>query len=312
MDNRKLVLWVFVVTGVISGILWWLGSDKKELILFHPLKVNYTVEQEKFEAEKDQSSQNRNFLSVLRDKISRLQGSYAIYVFRLSENKGYGINEDAIIPAASIMKVPIMLAVMKKVENGQLKMDGEYVLRDEDKQSGSGPIEFMAEGTKLSVQQLTEYMMKNSDNTAPVVLINMLGKDAVKKEILSLGMESTDFENNTTTAFDVGLMWRKIYEMKNEEINNLLENSIYEDRLPVGLPDTVDVIHKVGTGDGVWADGGIIQCPMSNVPAMPAGRQCPIEPLVIVILNKDVDASESAEMVPSLTKEIWEYETQTK
>lgn len=305
MDNRKLVLWVFVVTGVISGILWWWGSDKKELILFHPLKVNYTVEQKKFEAEKDQSSQNRNFLSVLRDKISRLQGSYAIYVFRLSENKGYSINEDAIMPAASIMKVPIMLAVMKKVENGQLKMDGEYVLRDEDKQSGSGPIEFMAEGTKLSVQQLTEYMMKNSDNTAPVVLINMLGKDAVKKEILSLGMESTNFENNTTTAFDVGLMWRKIYEMKNEEINNLLKNSIYEDRLPVGLPDTVDVIHKVGTGDGVWADGGIIQC--SEI-----STQCSVEPLVIVILNKDVDASESAEMVPSLTKEIWNYETQTK
>lgn len=297
MANRKLILWIFVVTGIVSGILWWWGSDKKDLILFRPLKVNYTVEQKKFEVEKDQSSQNRNFLSTLQDKISKLQGSYAIYVFRLSENKGYGINEDVIMPAASIMKVPILLAVMKKVENGQLEMDSEYVLRDEDKQSGSGPIEFMDAGTKLSVKILLAYMTKNSDNTATYVLANMIGRKEIEIEIERLGMKNTNFDENTTTAADLVTMWRKIYEMKNEEINKLLENSIYEDRLPAGLPDTVEVIHKVGTGEGVWADAGIVMAE---------------EPLVIVILNKNVDLDQAAKIVPDLTKEIWNYETQPK
>lgn len=306
MVNRRLILWIFVITGVMSGIFWWLGSDKKELIWFQPLRVNYTVSQKKFEAEKDQSSRNRNFLSNLQNEIGQLQGSYAIYVFRLTESKGYGINEDITMPATSIMKVPIMLTVRRAMAEGKLTWDTKYVLRDEDKRSGSGPIEFMDAGTELSVQQLTEYMIKNSDNTAPVVLTNMLGKDAIDKEILSLGMTSTDFGNNTTTAFDVGLMWRKIYETKDEDVLNLLKDSIYEDRLPAGLPDFLDVIHKVGTGDGVWSDAGIIQCPP------PAGGQCAIEPLVIVILNKDVDPDQAAKTVPSLAKEIWDYEAQPK
>ncbi|KKS32700.1 MAG: beta-lactamase [Candidatus Amesbacteria bacterium GW2011_GWA2_42_12] len=315
MVNRKFIFWVFVVTGIVSGILWWWGSDKKELILFHPLKVSYTVEQKKFEAEKDQSSQNRNFLSTLQDKIGKLQGTYAIYVFRLSKNKGYGINEDLIMPAASIMKVPIMLAVRQATSEGKLTWDTKYTLKDEDKRSGSGPIEFMDAGSELTVQQLTEYMIKNSDNTASMVLSNMLGRDVIDKEILLLGMEHTNFRDYTTTAFDVGLMWRKIYEMKNEDIFNLFKDSIYEDRLPAGLPDTVDVIHKVGTGDGVWVDAGIVMPQILNPPVGRAGpkSQVPnIEPLVIVILNKGVDASESAKMVPTLTKEIWEYETQSK
>src|SRR3972149_8860591 len=103
------------------------------------------------------------------------------------------------------MKVPILLAAVKK-----LNLDDEYVLGDGDKQSGSGPIEFMEAGTKLTVEQLMTYMIKNSDNTATLVLARMAGKGETENEIQKLGMTDTNFKENTTTAMDVVTMWRKV------------------------------------------------------------------------------------------------------
>ena len=302
--NRKLIIWVFVVTGVMSGWLWWREQKPK----LPALKISYLIENKEMAGERDASRETARLLTQIRTKLSAVQGNWAVAVYRIDEKKGYGTGEAMVLPAASIMKVPILLAVMKKVENGQLKMDSEYVLREEDKQSGSGPIEFMDAGTKLTVVQLMTYMTKNSDNTATLVLARMAGKGETEKEIARLGMKDTIFKENTTTAADLVTMWRKVYEEKNESVWGLLQDSIYEDRIPLGLPDGVSFVHKVGTGDGVWADGGITQCSMSNVPTMPVGRQCSIKPLVIVILNKDIDADEAKKLVPELTKLIWDYE----
>ncbi len=290
--NRKLIIWAFVVTGLVSGWLWWREQKPK----LEPLKISYLIENKEVAGERDASRETSRLVTQIQDKLKTAQGSWAVAVYRLDEKKGYGVGEDTVLPAVSIMKVPILLAAAKK-----LNPDEVYILRDEDKQNGSGPIEFMEAGTKLTVRQLLEEMTKKSDNTAPVVLTRMVGKKEIEMEIERLGMKNTNFGENTTTAEDVVVMWRKIYEEKNQQVLDLLQDSIYEDRIPLGLPEAVDFIHKVGTGDGVWADGGIIQCSISNI-------QCSIKPLVIVILNKDVDTDGAKKLVPELTKLIWDYE----
>ncbi len=281
-----------MVTGLVSGWLWWREQKPK----LEPLKISYQIERKEIAGERDASRETARLLTQIRSKLNSVQGKWAVAVYRLDEKKGYGVGQETVLPAASIMKVPIMMAAMKK-----LNLDEVYVLREEDKQSGSGPIEFMDGGTKLSVKDLLTYMAKNSDNTATYILANMVGRGEIEIEIERLGMKNTDFDENTTTAEDVATMWRKIYGEKNEQVTELLQDSIYEDRIPLGLPEGVDLVHKVGTGDGVWADGGIIQCSISNI-------QCSIKPLVIVILNKDVDTDGAKKLVPELTKLIWDYE----
>ena len=295
--NRKLIIWVFVVTGVMSGWLWWREQKPK----LPALKISYLIENKEMAGERDASRETARLLTQIRTKLSAVQGNWAVAVYRIDEKKGYGTGEAMVLPAASIMKVPILLAVMKKVENGQLKMDSEYVLREEDKQSGSGPIEFMDAGTALSVRRLVEEMMKKSDNTAPVVLIRLVGRKEIEKEIEVLGMKNTNFGENTTTAYDAGLMWRKIYEMKDEEMWTLLKDSIYEERIPAGVPREVEVLHKVGTDVNVWADAGIIQCSVLSA-------QCSTKPFILVILNEGVDMDEAKKLVPDLSRTIWEYE----
>ena len=108
-------------------------------------------------------------------------------------------------------------------------------------------------------------------------------------------MAHNDFDQNTTTAYDVAMMWRKIYEEKNQPMLDLLQDSIYEDRIPLGLPDGVGLVHKVGTGDGVWADAGIVMAE---------------KPFVLVIMNEKVDMDEAKKLVPELTKVIWDFEAE--
>ena len=126
-----------------------------------------------------------------------------------------------------------------------------------------------------------------------------------------MGMTASSFEENTTTAADVGRMWVKLYkgEYLREEywqkMESWLTDSIYEDRIPAGLPvrDGVKVIHKVGTGAGVWADGGVIECKSVRV------EECKFDPFVLVVLNKETKRDEALSAVPELVRKIWAYET---
>ena len=288
--NRKLIAWCFVVTGVVSGFFWARGGGK----MVDPtpevksLKISYIV------GETDSSRETNRLVAALRKKLAQATGDWTVWVYRLDERKGYGINEDKIMPAASIMKVPIMLAVWEAVGRGDLDWDKSYTLREGDKQNGSGPIEFMDAGTQLTVLRLVAEMMNKSDNTAPVILTRLVGKDEVIRGIKRLSMEDTNFEENTTTAYDVSLAWRKIYDLADTQMQGWLKDSIYEERIPAGVPGDVEVLHKVGSDAGIWADSGIVMAP---------------KPFILVIMNKDIDPDQAKTLVPEITKLIWDFET---
>ncbi len=294
--NRKLVGGLFVITGIMSAVFWLKGGHQD----WESLKYTYKVEDKKTDSSRDVSRQTTQLVSQLQKQLTGATGTYAVYVYRLAENKGYGLNENQVMPAASIMKVPIMASVFKAIENGELNLDDTYSLQSADKRSGSGPIEYMSAGTKLTIQRLMEEMGKKSDNTAPIVLSRLAGKTNVEKTISDLGMTNTSFDDNTTTAFDVASAWRTLYQdqyLTPEHLQlmwEFLQDSIYEDRIPQGLPEDTKLVHKVGTDSDIWADAGIV---MGD------------KPFVLVILNREVKQDEAKTLVPALTKTIWEFES---
>lgn len=309
--NRWLIGVAFGLTGIVSVIFWWRGTEKDRLPnlegWWQPLRISYSVQPRHVaRSEADISRPTARFISQLRRKLEEESGDYGVYVYRLGEKVGYGLAEDQVLPAASIMKVPIMVAVYRAAAQGQINLDETYVLQEGDKQSGSGPIEFMAAGTKLTIRRLLEEMGKKSDNTAPMILIRLVGRSAIKDTLQTLGMTRTDFDKNTTTAYDVAKMWHSLYLGKvvtgdyREQLWGMLRDTIYEDRIPAGLSKgEVVVVHKVGTDVGVWADAGIV---------MPAKPEQNFDPLVIVILNQGVNIEEAKEAVPQITTMIWDFE----
>lgn len=289
--NRKLIAWFFTITGLLSLGLWWKGRVPDSGGWWRPLKITYEIEKKELKGNRDISRETAKLVGQVSDWLGGQKGKYGFYVYRLGEEVGYGGNEDEMMPGASIMKIPIMATVLNKIDGGQLTYENIYILKDTDKESGSGPIEFMGAGTKLSVRNLLEQMGKKSDNTAARVLADIAGRGDIREEMKNLGMKGADFDNNVLSAYEVAMMWKNLWNKYPTALDSFLKESIYEERIPKGLPEGVEIVHKVGTGDGVWADSGVV-----------AGK------FVLVILNKDIDIDEAKKTVPELTKMLWDFE----
>jgi hypothetical protein len=62
----------------------------------------------------------------------------------------------------------------------------------------------------------------------------------------------------------------------------------------------VRFVHKVGTGDGVWEDGGFV-IPLESSPSA--------NPFVLVVVNKDVNLEQAKTAVSDIAKLVWEYQS---
>lgn len=275
--NRRGILWFFLICGVISLVIWSRSKNFGTFSWIKPFEVSYLI-----------PKSNKDTMQ-LKNLIKNLQGNYAILVYHLNDQTWYGLNEDMEMPAASIMKVPIMAAALEN-----LNLEDQYTLINGDKQSGSGSIEFMDEGTTLTIKELITEMGQKSDNTATNILARKVGDEAVLKILSDWDMTKTDYEQNTITASDAVKMWQQVY--KKPDMWNYLQDSIYEDRITLGLPEGTKFAHKVGTDDGVWSDSGIVFAP---------------KPFILVILTRDSDRDEAQKIVPEITKIIWEHEAKS-
>src|SRR6187397_2076945 len=66
----------------------------------------------------------------IREVISGFNGDIGIYVKNLKTGKTVAINADTIFPTASIVKVPILLGIMDKIQKGELVYDSTLVYKD--------------------------------------------------------------------------------------------------------------------------------------------------------------------------------------
>lgn len=279
--NRKLIAWGFILTGLISIGSWFVGRSNRDVpegennvtaaegnSWWGPVKITYTI------TPPTPTPLGQAVISQLQPQIASASGVYGIYVYRLTTHAGYGIGADSTMPAASIMKVPMMVATYRQVEAGKIKLE--------------------------DVQELMEAMGKRSDNSAVQVLINKIGREFMRQTVKDLGMSHTDFDANTTTAYDLGVMWKNLYEGKLIQsphwlqMQDFLTDSIFEERISAGVPEDIKVVHKVGTDLDIWADSGIVMSP---------------KPFIITILNDDVDLNEAKELYPKLVQTIYQAET---
>jgi beta-lactamase class A len=67
------------------------------------------------------SQKNNNRLQKkLAPLIQQHKGISGIYVYDVKRNKTVSINADTLFPTASMVKVPILIGIMQKIEKGEL------------------------------------------------------------------------------------------------------------------------------------------------------------------------------------------------
>lgn len=291
--DRLMIIWIFLLTVFLS-IGFYL---KSEFPLFKqkitsPIIISNIRKEEKFDP--------LLVLSKIEALTKDLRGTYGVYVYRFKDKKDYGVHQEEIFPAASLMKLPVILTLYQEAESGKIDLETKYKLVQKDKLGGAGILQTKPVGSVYTYRQLAELMGKYSDNTANSVLLRILDSEKVQQTVDKLMMSKTSLKNYKTSPEDIGIFFRQLYEGEvvskehQEEILKFLTKTAFEDWIPAGLVSSIQVAHKIGRDTGTFSDGGIIFAQ---------------KPFVLVIMSKAAREYEAQEVLPKITRLIWEFES---
>jgi beta-lactamase class A len=134
----------------------------------------------------------------LEEAIQGFNGDIGIYVKNLRTGKTVSINSDTVFPTASIVKVPILLGIMEKIQKGELAYDSTLVYKDSLLYEGEDILGSFKNDEKILLKKVMMLMLTTSDNTASLWLQSLAGKGTRINEILdSLGLVYTRVNSRT-------------------------------------------------------------------------------------------------------------------
>lgn len=243
-----------------------------------------------------------------------LRGCTAAIVVRdLQRGDAVYQNKDAILPAASLIKVPILVAAYTAVDRGELRLGDTFVMRTRDKVAGSGVMRLCAAGTVWTARDLLRLMIAKSDNTATDMLIARLGRETINARMRELGLTATrvrrnilDFPalrrgvENTTTAYEMARLLELIHGGRAaspwacREMLDILLAQEYNDRIPRFLPAGVAVAHKTGTMNRLTHDAGIVYVPGGGV-------------FVITVLVQGAPEEAGEQLIGQVARQAYDY-----
>ncbi len=119
---------------------------------------------------------------------------------------------DETFPTASLIKVAILVTVYDLVAKGQLSLDDPLTVLKIDQVPGSGIVQFLHNGTVLTVHDAAWLMSTISDNTATNLLLDRIIIRRVWDKMDSLGLHHTrvhskSFLRNSSVAMDSSLKY---------------------------------------------------------------------------------------------------------
>ena len=198
-------------------------------------------------------------------------GTYGVMVFDPYSGETVSINADRRFVAASLSKLYALLTLYRAAAEGELSLDDEITLRYSDvwafgtgmlyKHPGKYPL-----GYTMTLRECAKFMIKESDNTAELMLNRYLEEERIEAELHRIGADSTRYWHpiNTTTPSDILVVLKKIADpfytspQLSADMLELMTNTSFEDRLPQPLPEETRVAHKIGSYKSTFSDAGIV------------------------------------------------------
>lgn len=131
-------------------------------------------------------------LTRLLEIASRSRGALGLMAIGLTSREEFAINEHHIFPQASAIKIPILMEVYKRANEGKFNLTDLRGIEKNDKTPGSGVLSELGDGTvQMSLHDLCVLMIVLSDNTATNMLIDLVGMESVNETLRSLGLQQT-------------------------------------------------------------------------------------------------------------------------
>jgi beta-lactamase class A len=126
----------------------------------------------------------------IEETIRGFNGTIGVYIKNLRNDKIVAINADTIFPTASMVKVPILIGIMDKINKGELDYHQELKYRDSLLYPGVDILGSFKDTEKIELGKVMMLSLTMSDNTASLWLQSLAGTGTRINQIL----DSMDFQ----------------------------------------------------------------------------------------------------------------------
>jgi beta-lactamase class A len=134
----------------------------------------------------------------VEEAVRGFGGDIGVYVKNLKDGKIISINADTVFPTASVVKVPILIGIMDKMNRGELTYHQELVYNDSLLYEGVDILGSFKNNEKIELSKVLMLMLTMSDNTASLWLQSLAGTGTRINTIMdSLGFRETKVNSRT-------------------------------------------------------------------------------------------------------------------
>lgn len=229
-------------------------------------------------------------------------GHYSAIVQELTTGQCWTYNPDQRYHPASTIKMIVTLYTLEQYRAGKISWQDTIQYTEADFESpGGGAFETAPFGGMYPIENLVNRSLIYSNNVA----VNMLGRHFGWRNIeawsRTIGGEL--FRGPEVTAMSELGWWLHLHKLSQEDPDRTelllkpLRQVAYDGRITAGLPKGVAHLHKFGSYDGNYHDGGIIYAP---------------EPYVLIVLTGGATVDEADAAIARVSAEVYAVMTGTK
>lgn len=225
---------------------------------------------------------------VLKDRLKNLEVKFSLlksknptlglgaFFIDLDNGNYASFNGDNVFPAASTIKIPILIAFFQDVDAGKIFLDQKLIMTPKNMVTGSGDMQYQKPNSEFTAIQVVSAMIISSDNTATEMIIELLGgMETLNQRFQSWGLTATNIKNplpdlsgtNTTSAKDLASLLTRISNgelislKSRDRVLDIMRQTKTRTLLPQGLEGNATIAHKTGDIGSLLGDAGIIDIP---------------------------------------------------
>jgi len=231
----------------------------------------------------------------------------AIYYRDLGDGPWFGINEKVEFSAASMMKVLVMIAWLKRSESEPKLLERQLVYdgrQDTNLFESIKPRESISPGRKYRIDELIRYMMMFSDNNAMMLLYNGLTQEELGDVMDGMDINNRPHEDsNFISIHSYSGFYRILYNASylNREMSeralHLLSLQDFPQGIVAGVPKGVTVASKFGEYAPVAP--GFKQLHECGIVYHPKG------PYIVGVMTEGDDLGRQAEIIRTVSAMLY-------
>jgi beta-lactamase class A len=211
------------------------------------------------------SSELTRFKAQVEQLITLTPGlTPSIFALDLDSGHYLDLQGSQALPAASTIKVPILVAFLQQVDGGTLALNQTLALQETQIASGSGTLANDVIGTEYSALEVASRMIITSDNTATNMIIDALGgTEVLNQKFAEWGLTATVLRNplpdldgtNTTSTRDLAMLMALVDQggllspRSRDRLVSIMQRTANRSLIPTGIGDQDGTLVANKTGD---------------------------------------------------------------